>query len=159
MFCPECGSENDDARSYCRRCGRSLVAVRLALEGRIDHAIKALEKEQGSNFRYWLRISLSAFLILVSIATIFTNGWLGFSNLQSAAVILIIMLLLFMQNVRKFRLIARLLDTEIPSGRLRVSQTDTTRDRSLNAPPTHAPASAITPNPSVTEQDTLRLDG
>jgi hypothetical protein len=136
-----------------------LVAVRLALEGRIDHAIKALEKEQGSNFRYWLRISLSAFLILVSIATIFTNGWLGFSNLQSAAVILIIMLLLFMQNVRKFRLIARLLDTEIPSGRLRVSQTDTTRDRSLNAPPTHAPASAITPNPSVTEQDTLRLDG
>ena len=157
MFCPACSSENDPEKSYCRRCGLSLVAVRLALDGRVDQAIKVAKKDQ-SKVRYRVRIALCVFLILVAIATIFSNGWFGFSNLQSAAVILIIMLLVFMQTMRQSRQIARLLDTETPSESLSPSEIDQA-DRALNPPSKHVAASAITPNPSVTEQDTLRLDG
>ena len=155
MFCPACGSENEMEKSYCRRCGRSLVAVRLALDGRVDQAIKIATKDQ-SKFRYVVRMALSVFLILVAIATIFSKGWFGFSNLQSAAVILIIMLLVLMQNVQHSRGIARLLNPGTPISPQPLPQTD---EGALNPPPKQVNAPVIAPNPSITEQDTLRLDG
>jgi len=152
MFCPECGSENDVER-YCRRCGKSLSAVRLALDGRIDEAIKIVQGEEG-NFRYRLRIVRMVFLILVSIATIFTGGWFGFSNLQSAAVILIIVLLLYLQSARKAHRVARLLNTQTPSGDLGLSKTN--ERAALNS--SSSTASVATPDASVIERETIRLN-
>ena len=153
MFCPECGIENDVDKSYCRRCGKALAAVRLALDGRIDQAIKLVKKDQ-SKIYYSVRIGVCVFLVLVSIATIFSRGWFGFSNLQSAAVILIIMLLLFMQSVHKSRLVARLLNTETRAAHLNSSTT--TAAQALNKP-TNVTASVLAQDASVTEQDTLKL--
>jgi uncharacterized membrane protein YvbJ len=152
MFCPGCGSENDAEKKYCRQCGKPLSAVRVALDGRIDEAIKVVKGEEG-NFRYRLRIALAVFLILVSIATIFSGGWLGFSNLQSAAVILIIILLLFLQSARKSHRVARLLNTQTQAVDLGLSQTDA--GSPLN--PSPSAASVATSDASVTEQDTFRL--
>src|SRR5437016_6591544 len=42
MFCPSCATENQTKQKYCRRCGQPLTGVQLALEGRIDEAIKTL---------------------------------------------------------------------------------------------------------------------
>ncbi len=45
MFCPKCGAQNKIEQKFCRNCGQSLSAVRMALEGRIDEAIATLEKD------------------------------------------------------------------------------------------------------------------
>ena len=43
MFCPSCATENQSEQKYCRRCGQPLAGVHLALEGRVDEAIKTLK--------------------------------------------------------------------------------------------------------------------
>ncbi|MGE0886524.1 MAG: zinc-ribbon domain-containing protein [Blastocatellales bacterium] len=45
MFCPKCGAQNKIEQKFCRNCGQSLPAVRMALEGRIDEAVATLEKD------------------------------------------------------------------------------------------------------------------
>lgn len=45
MFCPKCGAQNKIEQKFCRNCGQSLPAVRMALEGRIDEAVARLEKD------------------------------------------------------------------------------------------------------------------
>src|SRR5687767_1392671 len=46
MYCPDCGTLNDQRPSYCRRCGRSLVAVQHAIDGRVDEAIGKFKKSE-----------------------------------------------------------------------------------------------------------------
>jgi hypothetical protein len=43
MFCPRCGTENKLEQHYCRQCGLTLPAVKLALEGQVDEAIGNLK--------------------------------------------------------------------------------------------------------------------
>lgn len=43
MFCPRCGTENKLEQHYCRQCGLTLPAVKLALEGHVDEAIGNLK--------------------------------------------------------------------------------------------------------------------
>ncbi len=45
MFCPKCGAQNKIEQKFCRNCGQSLPAVRMALEGRIDAAVATMEKD------------------------------------------------------------------------------------------------------------------
>ena len=45
MFCPKCGAQNRIEQKFCRSCGQSLPAVRMAMEGRIDEAVETLEKD------------------------------------------------------------------------------------------------------------------
>ncbi|MGH9798752.1 MAG: zinc-ribbon domain-containing protein [Blastocatellia bacterium] len=45
MFCPKCGAQNKDDQKFCRGCGQSLPAVRMALEGKIEEATQALTKD------------------------------------------------------------------------------------------------------------------
>ena len=46
MFCPRCSTENKKEQSYCRQCGLTLPAIRLALEGRVDEAIRKYKKSE-----------------------------------------------------------------------------------------------------------------
>ena len=89
MFCPQCGSDNDADKKFCRSCGQSLAAVRLALDGRVEAAIKMSEGEQRLT-PHRIRMGLAVFLIAVALATIFSSGRIGFSNVQSAALVLIL---------------------------------------------------------------------
>ena len=68
MFCPSCATENQPEQKYCRRCGQPLTGVHLALEGRVDEAIKALGiGEKPPSVKYVL---LAGALLLLSITTI-----------------------------------------------------------------------------------------
>jgi len=43
MFCPSCATENQTEQKYCRHCGQQLTSLQLALEGRVDEAVKTLK--------------------------------------------------------------------------------------------------------------------
>lgn len=77
MFCPRCGTENDSGQGYCRRCGLSLPAVALALEGRIDEALGKLGRGVGS-------LSAGVVVIACGLLNALVNGY--FAAWQSAVV-------------------------------------------------------------------------
>lgn len=155
MFCPNCGSDNDAEKSYCRQCGQPLAAVRLAMDGRVDEAIKTLEGHQRVRF-YRVCIVISVFLILIAISTIFTAGKYGFSNVQSAALILIIIVIFFMQLARKSHQVARVLDVDNQSEDLKLSQSITGHAAIGRGQPATITLSEPAAG-SMTEQDTLKL--
>ena len=151
MFCPQCGSENDRDKKYCRSCGQPLSAVRLALDGRVDAAIRMSEGEQRPT-PYRVRVGIGVFLILVCVVTIFTGGRIGFSNIQSAALIMIMMMVFFIQISRKSHRIARALDSEDRTPGLDRIDSDVASIRGTN------PARLKqAPNTSVTEHETIKL--
>src|SRR5262245_52636550 len=45
MFCPRCGAQNKTEQKFCRNCGASLTAVRLAIEGKVDEVAASMEKD------------------------------------------------------------------------------------------------------------------
>src|SRR5262245_40931853 len=151
MFCPACGSDNDGDKKYCRSCGQPLSAVRLALDGRVDAAIKMSEGERRLK-PHRVRVGLGIFLILVGLFTIFTGGAVGFSNVQSAAVVLILMMVFFIYISRKSHRIARALDADDQTLRLDRSDSDPAAIRAGN-PGVLKPA----PDGSVTDQETIKL--
>jgi len=68
MFCPRCATENQPEQKYCRRCGQPLTGVQLALEGRVDEAIKTLKiGEKMPRAKYVL---LAAALLSLAVAMI-----------------------------------------------------------------------------------------
>ena len=150
MFCPQCATENDKDKSYCRRCGQSLTAVRLALEGRVDEAIKIVEGDKMlSGYRF--RIGIAGLVILAAILTILTGVQIGFKNIQSAALILILVMILFLHLSRQHHRVARLLDAGEQS-----------RTPNLPGPPLEQSqlregAGNIVAPDSITEQSTLEL--
>jgi hypothetical protein len=152
MFCPQCGSENDRDKEYCRSCGQPLHAIRLAFEGRVDAAIRMSKGEQRAT-AHRVRLGIGVFLILVGILTIFTGGRIGFSNIQSAALILILMMVFFIQISRKSHLIARALDSEDQTPGLDRVDSDVASIRGAN--PTRLKQA---PNTSVTDQETIKLN-
>ena len=137
MFCPKCATENDVDKSYCRKCGQSLAAVRLALDGRIDEAIKIVEGDKRlSGYRF--RIGIAILVILVAITTILTGFKIGFANIQSAALVLILVAIFLLHLSRNHHRVARLLDTSSPSEQNQLRE------------------GAVAPG-SITEQSTLEL--
>ena len=149
MFCPNCGSENDQQKSYCRHCGLPLAAVRLAVDGRVDEAIKTIQGQRGLRL-YRGRMLIGALLILIAISTIFTAGKFGFSNVQSAAFILIILVLFFMMLVRTGHRVAQLLDPNTNTSELEFSKSITGQATTMRLP-------EAAPN-SITEQDTVKIE-
>ena len=151
MFCPQCGSENDVDKRYCRSCGQELSAVRLALDGRVEAAIKMSEGERRPT-PHRIRVGLAIFAMAIGIATIISGGSIGFSNIQSAAVVLILMMVFFIYTSRKTHRIARALDVEPQTPELK---------RTDSGPVSMATGNqtALKPAPdgSVTDQETLKL--
>lgn len=152
MFCPQCGSENDADKKFCRSCGQPLSSVRLALDGRVDAAIKMSEGEQRLT-PYRIRIGVGVFLIVVGILTIFTGGRIGFSNIQSASLILILMMVFFIYVSRKSHRIARALDSEDQTPGLGRTDSEVASIKTGN-PSVLKQA----PNSSVTDQETIKLN-
>ena len=143
MFCPHCGSENK-LEKYCRQCGQSLGSVRLVLDGRIDEAKKTIDGDKKL-WPYRLRMAIAGLLIVIAIATILTGGKIGFSNIQIATLLFIILTILLMRRWRKSHRVARLLDTEDqPAARLQAGTTSP------------ADTNLLSPG-SITEQSTLEL--
>jgi hypothetical protein len=102
MFCPRCATENKQEQKYCRQCGLTLPAIRLALEGRVDEAIQKYRKSE--TFLDW------GFVVLLigglnAGANAFFNAWQPaiFSGLLGfvAGIILILMGLSPMGKARK----------------------------------------------------------
>jgi len=158
MFCPRCGTENDLAQKFCRQCGQSLSSVRLVLEGRVDEATATLQTEQKPALCR-VRIAASAFLILTALAAILSGHRFGLKNLDSAAILLILALLVFMRLAAKTRRVARLLDpdeqlTNLPSYHSGNSDGLLPEATTVALPTTTPPAPL-----SVTEQTTLELEG
>jgi hypothetical protein len=46
MYCPDCATLNDTQTRYCRKCGRSLAGVQMALDGRVEEAISKFKKSE-----------------------------------------------------------------------------------------------------------------
>jgi hypothetical protein len=90
MFCPRCATENAGAERFCRRCGLSLPAVRLALEGRVEEAQPLVRKAQNS-------AGWALMIFCFTIANLVINYFLGDSNsLVFTAVVGVNLLLLFL---------------------------------------------------------------
>jgi hypothetical protein len=151
MFCPQCGSDNDADKKYCRSCGQPLTAVRLALDGNVDAAIKMSEGEQRPKL-HRIRMGIAVFLIAVALATIFSSGRIGFSNVQSAALVLILMMVFFILTSLKAHRIARALDGESQTPGLNRADPDPVSIRAADPV-----ALKQAPDSSVTDQETIRL--
>jgi hypothetical protein len=156
MFCPRCGTDNNPELKYCRNCGQALSSVRLALEGHVDQAITTLRSEQKLSV-HRVRIVASVFLILTALATLLTGGWIGLANVGSAAILLIITLIFFLQLALRARRVARLLSLEAEPKDLRLDQLTPSgstlpesKTAALNVPVTETPM-------SVAERTTLKL--
>ena len=143
MFCPQCAAENETDKSFCRRCGQPLAAVRLALEGRVDEAIKIVEGDKMLS-DYRLRVGIAGVVIVTSILTILTGVQIGFRNIQSAALILILLMIFFLHLSRRYHRVARLLDAEEQLGSPKLTSAPQSQLRDA------APS-------SITEQSTLEL--
>ena len=72
MFCPQCSTENKPEQRYCRQCGMPLTAVRLAIEGRVDEAIKKFKK--GETMISWGFVLTSIGLVNAGINAFF-HAW------------------------------------------------------------------------------------
>lgn len=154
MFCPECGSENDLEKGYCRRCGKSLASVRLAVGGSVEEAAKAVKGEERP-IVYRGRIVVGLLLILIAIATIVTSGRFGFSNIQITSFIVIIMVLVFLRLARKSHRVARALNTD--ASRLNLRASAAAKAPGLNVLTKSLDLQEPASNRSVTEQDTIKL--
>jgi len=67
MFCPGCSTENDANESYCRKCGLSLSAIRMALDGTVDKALTKLKKSERS-LRIGVVVSILLFFVTLYAA-------------------------------------------------------------------------------------------
>jgi hypothetical protein len=128
--------------------------VRLALEGRVDQAITTLRNEQRVSV-YRVRVAASVLLILTALGTLFTGGRFGFANVGSAAILLIITVILFLHLALKSRRVARLLDPEAEPRHLMTNPLAT----SLPEARTTTLHSDVHKTPvSVAERTTLKLN-
>src|SRR5262245_61784666 len=84
MFCPRCGAQNKAEQKFCRQCGLSLSAVKLALEGTVDEVAVTIEKDFDR-----LASGILALVIFMVVALVS-----GFFSSTNAAIILILGLLI-----------------------------------------------------------------
>lgn len=150
MYCPDCGTLNDARPSYCRKCGRSLVGVNLALEGRVEEAIAKFKKSEDL-----LATGLLIFGIFLigAVIMLFLEGPRPFSF--SVLLGLIICLPIVLMGLIKIDRVRRLLDrAEAEPKRLPATN-------ELNAlPARETDPLEISPKMrgSVTDRTTLHLD-
>jgi hypothetical protein len=74
MFCPKCATENQSEQKYCRRCGQPLAGVHLALEGRVDEAIKTLKIGEKKPRVIFVLLAIALLALLPWTANELRNG-------------------------------------------------------------------------------------
>lgn len=71
MFCPTCATQNEWDQGYCRRCGQTLTAVRLGLEGRADKSFEKLKSAdeliRGGSATLVVFVALALFIFGLAI--------------------------------------------------------------------------------------------
>lgn len=150
MYCPDCGTLNDARPSYCRKCGRSLVGVNLALDGRVEEAITKFKKSEDL-----LATGLLIFgaFLLGAIVMLFLDGPRPFSF--SVLLGLLISLPIVLSGLIKIDRVRRLLD------RAEAEPKQLSTPTEVNALPARATDPLeISPEMrgSVTDRTTLHLD-
>jgi len=71
MFCPRCGTENDDAQKYCRQCGLPFSPLRLAREGRAESALTLYKNGSGSVAAGAITLTVC---VLVAVLNVFMSS-------------------------------------------------------------------------------------
>ena len=140
MFCPKCGAENGSGQAFCRRCGLSLRAVRLASEGRVDEALAGVNKGSGN-------VTGGTLIIVIGLLNALINAYFA---AWPAALICVLagsgvgvpLIAAGMLRVRRAR---RLLNPD-------------EEPEALDEAAPHAPLPEASARDSVTEHTTLRLD-
>lgn len=150
MYCPDCGTLNDARPSYCRKCGRSLVGVNLALDGRVEEAITKFKKSEDL-----LATGLLIFgaFLLGAVVMLFLEGPRPFSF--SVLLGLLISLPIILSGLIKIDRVRRLLDRAEAEPKKLAAPND------QNALPARATDPLeISPEMkgSVTDRTTLHLD-
>lgn len=154
MFCPSCATENQSEQKYCRRCGQPLAAVQLALEGRVDEAIKTLKigEKVPRRVKYVL-LAIALLLLSSTMARALRTGAPLTFLLTPAFGLLLGLLIGFSTRAFKLRRVKRLLNAGVEF-------------KSLTANMAASPRFTITSNSSeakppvpisVTENTTLDL--
>src|SRR5688572_1435253 len=149
MFCPRCGDENGSPLAYCRRCGLSLPAIRLASEGRVEKALDGLSKGSGN-------LTGGAIIFIIGLLNALINGY--FFVWQAAVIsalagsaVAVPLITAGMLRVRRAR---RLLNPEEdPQALPEAAPVASLPETADTAPTLPAP-----PRDSITEHTTLKLD-
>ena len=150
MFCPSCATENQPEQKYCRRCGQPLTGVHLALEGRVDEAIKALGiGEKPPSVKYVLLAGALLLLSITTIRSLVTGAPLAFL-LMPAWGALLGLLIVLSKRTFELRRVKRLLNAGVEFKAL-TANTAASPDLTIASNST-APAPV-----SVTENTTLDL--
>jgi hypothetical protein len=71
MYCPDCGTVNENRPSFCRTCGRSLTGIQLATDGRVDEAIAKFRKSEDLLATGLVIFSI---FVLAALVSLFLTG-------------------------------------------------------------------------------------
>lgn len=151
MYCPDCGTINENRPSFCRTCGRSLTGIQLATDGRVDEAIAKFKKSEDL-----LATGLVIFSIFVlgALVSLFLSGVYPFA-ISIGLGLIVCVPIVFMGLVRIDR-VRRLLDPAEESPK----RIDESKNNRSALPPARAtdelPRRSDVPD-SVTEHTTLNL--
>lgn len=152
MFCPRCGDEDGSAQAFCRRCGLSLPAVRLASEGRVEEALARLRKGSGN-------LSGGALILIIGLLNALANGY--FAAWQSALISALagsaVGVPLIAAGIVRVSRARRLLSPEGEPKALSEGDPKPSLPKATTAPMSE-PTPGASARDSVTEHTTLRLD-
>lgn len=150
MYCPDCATLNDTQTRYCRKCGRSLTGVQLALDGRVDEAIAKFKKSEDL---LGIGLLVFALIMLGALVMLFLEGPRTFSFVVIFG--LIICLPLVLTGLIKVDRVGQLLEGSADTKQVGPA------NKTNNALParTTDPLEIIpVPKGSVTDRTTLHLD-
>jgi hypothetical protein len=153
MFCPRCATENQPEQKYCRRCGQPLAGVHLALEGRVDEAIKTLRIGEKSPRVKFVLLAIALLLLLITTTNALRTGAPLAFLLMPAWGLLLGLLIGLSKRAFKLRRVKRLLNAGVEFKSLTTSAAaspDLTVASISSAPNQPAPV-------SVTENTTIDL--
>ena len=151
MFCPKCATENQPEQKYCRRCGQPLAGVHLALEGRVDEAIKTLRIGEKTPRVKYVLLAIAFVLLSGTMARALRTGVPLTFLLAPVWGLLLGLLIGLSRRAFRLRRVKRLLDAEVGFKSL-------TADAAARA---ELPIASSAPRPtpvSVTENTTLDLE-
>ena len=151
MFCPQCSAANSLEQHFCRQCGLSLPSVRLALEGRVDEALRKFKKSRNA-------IDWGLIIFLIGIVNAAVNAYFaawqsaGFSAASGLLIGLSLMIAGSVHARRAEKILRTTTETDKPS--LDKSQ----QEKPALPSATNALDSSLSTRNSITEGSTLKLD-
>ena len=153
MFCPRCGAQNKLEQKFCRNCGQSLPAVKLALEGKVDEAASTIAKDFNTLAGGILTLIIFALIALVS--TFFS----GFNAGLNLILGLLIAGPIIYKGIKRLERSIKLIDvkTKIQEPEPNKTTTEAVENTMLPPVPETDPLAVSQIPSTVTEHTTLNL--